>query len=143
MKLTKKAAYLRGLADGLGLAANTSEDKILRGVVELLEELSEKVDTMEDDMDTVSNELADFQADVYGDEEDDGEEDGEDSEDDSEGDGPNAGKTQYELTCPKCGAVTVVDEDTLMSQEIVCSNCGAPFDIEFGEDEDGSADKND
>ena len=36
------------------------------------------------------------------------------------------------LTCPKCGAVTVVDEEALMSEEIHCQNCGAAFDIEFG-----------
>ena len=37
------------------------------------------------------------------------------------------------MTCPNCGAVSTVDEDTLLdqSQELVCPNCGAAFDIEL------------
>ena len=59
-----------------------------------------------------------------------------DEEADEEEDEAPEVQTQYELTCPKCGTVTVVDEDTLMSQEIVCGHCGAPFDIEFGESDE-------
>ena len=53
--------------------------------------------------------------DLYGEDEEDGEED------------------LYEVTCPNCGAVATVDEETLMDpdQELVCPNCGAAFDIEL------------
>ena len=59
-----------------------------------------------------------------------------DEEEDEDGD--EEGEAEYELTCPKCGAVTVVDEATLLDEnsEISCQNCGAAFDIEFGTEEE-------
>lgn len=133
MKLSEKAAYLKGLADGLGLADETKQDRILRGAIDLLSEMSAKLDDLDDEVGNICGELDEIEGDIYEDE--DAEE-----EDADAGDDASAGQ-QYELTCPKCGAVTVVDEDTLMSQEIVCSKCGAPFDIDFGDEEDGGEDK--
>ena len=38
---------------------------------------------------------------------------------------------KFILTCPNCGTVNIVDEDTLMdSDKIVCAECGAAFDVE-------------
>ena len=62
----------------------------------------------------------DVVADLYGDDE-------EAAEDEEEG------EDLYEVTCPNCGAVSTVDEETLLDQEseLVCPNCGAAFDIEL------------
>jgi uncharacterized protein YbaR (Trm112 family) len=138
MKLSEKAAYLKGLADGLGLKDETSQDKILRGVIDLLSEMSEKVEDLDDEVGNICGELDTIEGDLYEDasSDDSDEEDADDADDDKDS------KVQYELTCPKCGSVTVVDEDTLMSQEIVCSHCGAPFDIEFGENDDEDTEEN-
>lgn len=134
MNLAEKAAYLKGLADGLGLGEATKEEKVLRAVVDLLADVSSKVEDLDGEVDNICEELDMIESDVYDMEED---EDDETAEEDEE---PEQ-QTQYELTCPKCGTVTVVDEDTLMSQEIVCAHCGAPFEIEFGEsDEDAAPD---
>ena len=55
--------------------------------------------------------------------------DDEDEEEDEDDDG--AFETSYEVTCPNCGTVNIVDEDTLMdSDKIVCAECGAAFDVE-------------
>ena len=46
-------------------------------------------------------------------------------------DDDGAFETSYEVTCPNCGTVNIVDEDTLMdSDKIVCAECGAAFDVE-------------
>lgn len=131
MQLKEKAAYLKGLMEGLAIDDSTKEGKVLLAMQGLLEEICGAVTTLDDDLDQVYDELDAMDADmdeleeaVYGDDYDE-DEDGED------GDG-----VRYELTCPNCGAVTVVDEDTLLSEEIACQNCGAAFDIEFGESED-------
>ena len=42
----------------------------------------------------------------------------------------------YEVTCPNCGEVATVDEETLLNKELVCPNCGAAFDIELEADEE-------
>ena len=134
MKLSEKAAYLKGLADGLGLADETKQDRILRGTIGLLSEMSEKLEGLDDEVGNICGELDEIEGDIY-----EADDDADDEDDEQDGD---AGESaQYELTCPKCGAVTVVDEDTLLSQEIVCSKCGAPFDIEFGDEDEGDEDK--
>ncbi|MCI2046612.1 MAG: zinc-ribbon domain-containing protein [Faecalibacterium sp.] len=129
MNLSEKAAYLKGLADGLGLKDDTSEQKILRGAVDLLAAISEKLEDLDGEVGNICGELDTIEDDLYETDDEGGDEEDDEPEE-------QEGKAQYELTCPKCGAVTVVDEDTLMSQEIVCSKCGAPFDIEFGENDE-------
>ena len=131
MELTEKAAYIKGLIEGMGIDDSTNEGKVLRVMSELLSdmaatvaELDEDMSTAYDEIDVVEQELEDLEADLYDDE--DGEEDEED-EDHGE---------QYELTCPKCGTRNLVDEDTLMSEEVYCAHCGTPFNIEFEDSED-------
>lgn len=128
MQLKEKAAYLKGLMEGLAIDDSTKEGKVLLAMQGLLEEICDAVSTIDDDLDQVYDELDAMDADmddleevVFGDEYDE-----EEDEDDEDG-------VRYELTCPNCGAVTVVDEDTLLREEIACQNCGAAFDIEFGE----------
>ena len=56
----------------------------------------------------------------------------EDPEDDeaAENDGP----VQYEVTCPACGATSVVDEEALLDGDPVCPSCGKPLDFEVTEE---------
>ena len=126
MNLTEKAAYLKGLAEGLDISDSTKEGKLLKAIVEMLDELTSTVSTLDDDVDQIYEELDaidedmdDLESAVYGDE---------DEEEDEEDDGEDAA---YELTCPNCGETTVVDEDTLLSGDLSCPNCGADFEIEF------------
>ena len=133
MKLNERAAYLKGLMEGLEISEETKEGKVLKAMYELLAELCDTVTDLDDDLDQVYDELDAMDEDmdeleeyVYGDDMDD-------EEEDDEGDGELEAEVEYELTCPNCGAVTVVDEDTLFNEKISCPNCGAEFDIEFTE----------
>ena len=67
---------------------------------------------------------------------DEDEDDEEDAEDDS---------TMYEVTCPNCGQISTLDEETLMDPQgdLVCPHCGATFDIELEGTEDDSAEETD
>ena len=51
----------------------------------------------------------------------------------------------YEVTCPNCGKVSSVDEETLLdqTQELVCPYCNASFDIELEGTEDEQPEDND
>ena len=127
MDLNAKAAYIRGLMTGMEFDPASKNGKVIAAMMDLLEEMAATVtehdnalDQVYDELETLDQDLDDMVADIYGDdEEDDGE--GEDSED------------LYEVTCPNCGAVSTVDEETLLDQEseLVCPNCGAAFDIEL------------
>ncbi len=128
MNLTEKAAYLKGLADGLGLA-DSSQDKMMKAVIDLLGDLAESVEGLDGEMEAVCEELDEIEEDLYGDEdEDDDFYDDDDEEEDGE---YEDAEVEYELTCPKCGATVVVDEDTLMNQNIYCGQCHEPINIEI------------
>ena len=126
MDLNAKAAYIRGLMTGMEFDPASKNGKVIAAMMDLLEEMAATVtehdnalDQVYDELETLDQDLDDLVADLYGDDEE--ESDDEDAED------------LYEVTCPNCGAVSTVDEETLLDQEseLVCPNCGAAFDIEL------------
>ena len=140
MELNKKAAYLKGLMDGLKINDSTDEGRVLLAMRDLLGDICDAVNELDDDLDVVYDDLDqiydeldaidedmdDLEDVVFDDDDEDDDEDDEEDDDDEE-------DARYELTCPNCGAVTVVDEDTLVNEQISCANCGAEFEIEFEE----------
>ena len=57
MTLSEKAAYLKGLMDGLKLDTEKDENKVLAAVVDMLSDIAENVADLEDVVDTISDEL--------------------------------------------------------------------------------------
>ena len=133
MDLNAKAAYIRGLMTGMEFDPNSKNGKIIAAMMDLLEEMAATVtehdqalDQAFDELDAIDEDMDDLTDALF----DTDDEDKEDAQED---------EAEYEVTCPNCGAVTTVDEDTLLNQELVCPNCGAAFDIELAPDEeDGS-----
>ena len=112
MELKERAAYLKGLMEGLEIG-DSKEGEVLKAMYDLLEDLCDTVADMDDDLDQVYDELDamdedmdDLEEAVFGDDEDEDDEEEDDEDEEVE--------AEYELTCPNCGAVTVVDEDTLL-----------------------------
>lgn len=187
MELTERAAYLKGLIEGLGIDETTKEGKIIKAMNELLGELSAAVMGLDEDLtqaydliNDLSDEIEDLEADLYEEYEDD---DDDDEDDDDEDDDlpfyevscPNCGKTvyvsgddldvgeaicpsckvafevalaeeepeedaaegpiQYEVTCPNCGAASVIEEEALLSGGVVCPSCGKALEFEVTEEE--------
>lgn len=137
MTITEKVAYLKGLADGMKLSAETNEGKLLLAVIDTLEDMALTVSDMEDSVaelsaqvDEIDDDLGSVEEDLYGDECDcDDEDDDEDFDD-----------TLYEVECPSCGDIICLDEGMLDEGEIDCPNCGEKleFDLEsLDEDEEG------
>ena len=116
------------------------DGKVIAAMMDLLEEMAAQVtehdnalDQVYDELETLDQDLDDVVSDIYADEDEDDEED---AEDDS---------TMYEVTCPNCGQISTLDEETLMDPEgdLVCPHCGATFDIELEGTEDDSAEETD
>ena len=57
MTLTEKLAYIKGLADGLGVDETTKEGKILLALVDLMDDVTTAVTELEGDMDQAYEEL--------------------------------------------------------------------------------------
>ena len=147
MELSKRAAYLQGLVDGLGVDESTKEGKIIKAMSALLAEMAEALEGMDEDLsraydqiNDLSDELEDLEADLYEDEdEDEGDEDDEDEEDedaDDANDDDIASEPFYEVACPNCGETVYVSEDDLDAGEANCAHCGVTFEVALEGDEE-------
>ena len=124
MKITEKAAYIKGLADGLNLNKETAEGKLIAALIDLAGEVAEAQEKMQEDIDYLSDyvdeldeDLGAVEEEVYGDCCDDdcdccccdeGDEDIDDG---------------FEITCPSCGETIVFDGTVDDDGELVCPNC--------------------
>lgn len=144
MTLSEKSAYLKGLMDGLNLSKETPEGKMISGIVDLLQDMTSSISDLEENAIAVSDELDEIEDDLDAIEEflmdeDDEDEDEDDIVDFSDDDGEDFDydeDTTYEVTCPKCGEVIEVDEETLLNESIDCPKCGEPLEFEFDEDDE-------
>ena len=148
MTINEKAAYLKGLMEGLQLDTEKAEGKMIAAMVDLLGDLSKKLTNVEDTTIAISDELDEIEEDLDAiedfimDEEDDDdyEDDDEDFDDDDydeEGfDFGDEDTTIYEVKCI-CGNVIAFDEETLEAGSIICDKCGETLEFSFDdEDED-------
>ena len=148
MKITEKAAYIKGLAEGMELDESSKEGKLLKVIIELLgditreiEDLNENAMDLAEEIDELSDDLADVEETVADwcddccccDDDDD---DDECCCDDDEECCCDEEPVFYEITCPNCNETISVDEDVLSYDSIKCPKCGETLEFEFDEDED-------
>ena len=148
--MKEKAAYLRGLIEGLGIDETTKEGKVIKAMSELLGELAEAVDGIDEDVtraydqiNDLSDELEDLEADLYEEDEDGESEDAEDEDSDGDDDAKDddiASEPFYEVACPNCGETVYVSEDDLDAGEANCAHCGVTFEVALEGDEDEAKD---
>ena len=151
MTISEKAAYLKGMMDGMKLDTEANEGKMIAAIVDLLGDLTRKVTDIEDTTIAISDELdeieedldaiEDFIMDEDDDEWDDEDEDYEDDEwDDDEEyeegfDFGDEDTTIYSVTCA-CGSVIDFDEETLEAGSIICPDCGETLEFSLEEDDE-------
>lgn len=141
MKLTEKAAYIKGLADGLALDASKPEAKVIGELISLVEDMAQTISDLEEDaqylndyIEEIDEDLGMVEEDVYGDE-DDCDYDCDDCDGCDGCDGCcDEDEECYEVTCPSCGE-TVCFDATLDPKDLVCPACQEKFDCVI-EDED-------
>lgn len=118
--ISNRAAYLKGLADGLKLNTESAEGQLIDGILNLLGEMAEELEMLDseqaflaDKIDEVE-EVIDMVADeVYADDEDD---------------------EFYTLVCENCGAeidVTGDDLDDIADGVFACPECGEIIELDF------------
>ena len=164
MTTSEKVAYLKGLAEGLGIDKETKEGRVLAAIMDILEDMAHDIEDLEENawelgeaIDQVSDDLSDIEDIVYDmDDEDDDDYDYDDDEDfcgcccggDEEEDEDDDAEEPvfYEVTCPACENTITIDEDVLNLGSIECPNCGETLEFEGvepieDEDEDEDEDK--
>ena len=148
MTISEKAAYLKGLMDGLDLDKEKAEGKMIAAIVELLGDVTKRVTDIEETTIAISDELDEIEEDLDAiedfilDEED--EFDDEDWDDDNwddeeefeEGfDFGDEETTIYEVKCI-CGEIIDFDEETLEEGSMKCPNCGELLEFSLEDDEE-------
>ena len=151
MTISEKAAYLKGLMDGLNLDTEKAEGKMISAIVDLLGDvtkrlsdveettiaISDELDEIEEDLDAIEDYILDEEEDDFDYEDDDYDFDDEDEDEDYEDEGFDFGDEDsiiYEVKCA-CGNVINFDEETLETGSIICDECGETLEFTF-DDED-------
>ena len=154
MTISEKAAYLKGLMDGLNLDTEKAEGKMIAAIVELMGDvtrrladveettiaISDELDEIEEDLDAIEDYILDEDEDDdedWDDEDDDYDFDDEDEDEDMEEgfDFGDPDTTIYEVECA-CGSIINFDEETLEEGSIICPECGETLEFSFEDDED-------
>ena len=96
MTVSEKVAYLKGLAEGMGIDENAKEGKILKTVIDILEDVALEIEDLNDGLDIVSEDLSDVEELLF-----------DEDEDDECGDACCCGDEdedyEFEVECPSCG----------------------------------------
>ncbi len=140
MTITERAAYIKGLAEGLGIDDSTKEGKVLNALISAFDDLAltvadleAEVDELTEEVDAIDEDLGSLEEDYYDlDDEDDGCTCGceDEAEDDSDED-------LYEVCCPTCGDVVCIDSTMLQEGQTTCPNCGELLEFDLEDEDDG------
>ncbi len=139
MDLTKKAAYIKGLFDGLEIDPKDKQAKILKQLIDLVNEMADEVSQLEQCYDDVCDQIDAIDEDLSGVEdllcdEYDGEYD-ENNCGDCNYCSADSTDTAYEVICPTCGTEIGLTEDSLNTGGIECPECGEAIEFDYDEDE--------
>ena len=151
MTINEKAAYLKGLMEGLQLDTEKAEGKMIAAIVDLLGDvtkkltnvedttiaISDELDEIEEDLDAIEDFIMEFEEDEDEDyDDDDYEDDFDDDEEYEEGfDFGDEDSTIYEVECA-CGEIINFDEEILEQGSMKCPNCGELLEFSLEDDEE-------
>lgn len=148
-KLTDRASYLKGLAEGMKLNPEKETHRLLLELVDLVNDMTKDVDTiveahneLNDYVESIDDDLADLEEALFDDEEDEEEDDEEYEEDEDasllDDDAP------IEYACPHCGHVLQFRAaDVDFNEDYLCPECGKSVFPEIEEDEEDESDEGD
>ena len=160
MTVVEKAAYLKGLVDGLGIKADTNEGKLWAALNDLLSDMAHEIEDLQandmdhaEALDDMSEELSYLENIVCDlDTPDDfcdgncegcsgcdelGDRDFIDADEDEDDEDIEYDGVVYDVVCPKCGKEISFDEETLDKGSIICPECGESLEFDLSDDEDG------
>ncbi|MBQ4145996.1 MAG: hypothetical protein IJD36_05160 [Clostridia bacterium] len=119
-EISNRAAYLKGLADGLKLDTETTEGQLLAGILDLLGDVAEEIEMLDEEQGFIIDKVDELEevVEIIGDEAF-----GYDDEDDF-----------YTLVCENCGAeidLTGDDLDDIADGVFKCPDCGEIIELDL------------
>ncbi|MBR5155438.1 MAG: hypothetical protein IKW62_03010 [Clostridia bacterium] len=119
-EFTNRAAYLKGLADGMKLDTEKNEGKLLSEIIDFLCDISAEIEAIDDEQGFIADQLDELEEEV----ELIGDEVFEDYDDEDYDD-------EFQITCEACGEDIIVTTEDLMDGEILCPTCGETIEFDF------------
>ena len=165
MTIVERAAYLKGLVEGLGLEPDSRDAKLWKAMTELLSDMAHEIEDLQTDsldmadaMDEICEELSyledvtldldqpedfadldeddeDYSPDLRLYEADEEAEDAEKSAPEENDEDVPYDGVLYDVTCPSCGKEITFDEETLEKGSITCPDCGEVLEFDMGGEE--------
>ena len=127
MNITEKVAYLKGLVEGLKLDEKDDTVKVIKAVIEVLDDMALTVADLDDEveligaqLDEVDDDLALLEDDFY----------------DDLGDDEDYGEEMFEVVCPACGETVYFEDSALDDDYVICPACGEKLEFDFELDDD-------
>lgn len=124
MTVTEKAAYLKGLFEGLDLDDDKETTKLFKAMLDVIDDLALTVSDLEDEialmteqLDAVDEDLDELEEFVY-----------EDFDDDCCCDDD---EDVYEVDCPACGETVYFDGEDIDAGFAECPACGEKLEFEL------------
>ena len=131
MTISEKVSYIKGLADGLALDENNKQDKIIKAIIDVLDDIALTVEDLEDgcaelaeQIDAVDEDLAAVEDFVY-------EDDCCDCDCCDDEDCDCCDDELYEVECPSCNDIIYLDAEMLEDEGIDCPNCDTHLEFDF------------
>ena len=128
MTLTEKVAYLKGLVEGIGVDETTNQGKIMKAVLDVLDDMAFTVSDLEDstselyeEVEAIDEDLSSLEDEFYGDDEDD---DDCCCDDDEEICIDSSVLDKGEIECPNCGETLTFEFDDEDDCDCGCGDCG-------------------
>lgn len=130
MKINEKAAYIKGLADGLKLNSDNPSDKLIIDIIDLLKDVCGILTDVDEDLNLAFDELEEINDRLDLDDDDDDYDDDDDDDEDEDDEG------LYELKCPKCEETIYLSFSEISNGDISCPACGEHLDIDICDDDE-------
>ncbi len=118
MTVSEKVAYIKGLAENAGFCENEAKDKVVKAIIDVLEDMAAAIGEINEQLDAVDEDLATLEEDFYEDEDYDYDDDCEDD-------------FCYEVECPTCHDIIYLDDEMIDEGGIKCPNCGEELEFDF------------
>ena len=137
MTLSERAAYIKGLAEGMELDTASKEGKVIAALIELCSDMAEEIAALDERVDTIHAYCEELDEDLGEVEEllledDDCDCDCDDCcccDDDCDCD-----EEYFEVECPSCGE-TVCFDSSIDPEELTCPACGEKFECLIAEED--------
>lgn len=124
--LKERVAYLKGLADGMQISDSTNEGRLLKAIIEVLDDMAMTVDDIEEvqeqlseQVDIIDEDLGEVEKVLFEEEEEEEECDDEDC--------------LGEVECPNCNETICIEEDMFSDDgdTLKCPHCGEKIDVDW------------